>query len=356
MALMVNGLLDIPQRPMELGRIRLGEKGNRGEPVRLKTFRLTSGSKERLEAAARLYGGQVRKWDGAPDEGQWQVTTAAAEIDVLISRHIEAVSQSYELWQGGTCMRRCDGVTEKLTDSPCPCAAAGLQGPDRACEVITRLRVVLPRVPGIGTWRLETSGWVAATTLPATLQMLAGTTEADWIPATLRAAQASRKVREGDGRVVTHRWVQPELDHPVAIGQLLQASGAIEAPQIEATVSTPPTAAQRALARAQAVTTSAPVAVGAVAGAPTDAPAAHPVNASAAESAPAPLSSGPGADDAVIDGEAVEVEDTQAAEICGDPSPYGDPTVCTREAGHPDRIMCGDGNATWKRGTKAAES
>ena len=105
-----------------------------------------------------------------------------------------------------------------------------------------------------------------------------------------------------------------------------------------------------------AETTSAPVAVGAAAGAPTDAPAAHPVNASAAESAPAPLSSGPGADDAVIDGEAVEVEDTQAAEICGDPSPYGDPTVCTREAGHPDRIMCGDGNATWKRGTKAAES
>lgn len=104
-----------------------------------------------------------------------------------------------------------------------------------------------------------------------------------------------------------------------------------------------------------AETTSAPVAVGAAAGAPSDAPAAHPA-ASAAESAPAPLSSGPGADDAVIDGEAVEVEDTQAAEICGDPSPYGDPTVCTREAGHPDRIMCGDGSATWKRGTKAAES
>lgn len=331
MGLMVNGLLDIPQRPMELGRIRLGEKGNRGEPVRLKTFRLTSGSKERLEAAARLYGGQVKKWDGAPDEGQWQVTTAAAEIDVLISRHIESVSQSYELWQGGTCMRRCDGVTERLTSSPCPCAAAGLQGPDKACEVITRLRVILPRVPGIGTWRLETSGWVAATTLPATLQMLAGTTEADWIPATLRAAQASRKVRESDGRVVTHRWVQPELDHPVAIGQLLQASGAIDAPQIEATVSAPPTAAQRAVARAQAVTTSAPAA--GAAGATEGAPAARPVStAPAAESADAPVPSEPSADDAdIVEGEAVEV--TAGPRCEGFHAELG---RCTREQGHPE--------------------
>lgn len=75
----------------------------------------------------------------------------------------------------------------------------------------------------------------------------------------------------------------------------------------------------------------------------------------AAESAPDAASTADGADDRgpvtadgeIIDGDAVEVA------LCGDPSPYGDATTCTREQGHPDRIMCTDGSATWKRGAAA---
>jgi len=67
----------------------------------------------------------------------------------------------------------------------------------------------------------------------------------------------------------------------------------------------------------------------------------------AAESAD-PGSPLPGsADDAVIEGDAVEVA------LCGDPSPYGDVTTCTRDADHSDRVMCSDGKATWKRGAAA---
>lgn len=111
-----------------------------------------------------------------------------------------------------------------------------------------------------------------------------------------------------------------------------------------------PAAPSRIAARMVAgETTPAPASggAGAAKGAPADQPA---FEAPAAESSPV-SSSEVGDDDAVIDGEAVEV-----TERCGDPSPYGDPTFCTRDAGHPDRVMCGDGNATWKRGTKAAEA
>lgn len=101
-------------------------------------------------------------------------------------------------------------------------------------------------------------------------------------------------------------------------------------------------------------TTDAPVAAGAAAGAPEDAVLAH--HASAAESAGPGSSTGAADDAVVVDAETGEVVEGQATEVCGDPSPYGDPTFCTRDAGHPDRIMCGDGSATWKRGTKAAQA
>lgn len=101
-------------------------------------------------------------------------------------------------------------------------------------------------------------------------------------------------------------------------------------------------------------TTSAPASGGT--GAAQGVPAARPDDAAPAAGSAAPTSTG-AADDAVTaDPETGEIIEAEAAEICGDPSPYGDPTVCTREAGHPERIMCGDGNATWKRGSKAAAS
>lgn len=318
MALMLpDTLADIPQRTPELGRIRLGEKGDRGQPVKLRTFRLTSHSKALLEAAAKLYGGTVKAWDGAPDEGMWQVTTAASELDVLIPGAAGAVSQSYELWKGGTCMRRCDGATARTPEPeprPCVCAALGQQGPDRDCEVVTRFRVILPRVPGLGVWMLTTSGWMAATTLPSTLALLARMTSGEWIPAVLRAEQRSKKVRDPQsGKVQTNRFVVPVLDLPGAtIGQLVEGAGLVDSPvPLDAVV--PTTAKERALARAAQLdtgpTTSAPTSGGT--GASTDASpvAAHPAgDASAAHPAPEEAPSAAGADDAeVIDGTAVEV-------------------------------------------------
>lgn len=253
MALSTGVLLDLPRRTPELGRIRLGEKGERNLPVKLKTFRLTSHSKALLDAASALYGGKVSAWDGAPDEGMWQVTTAASELDILIPGTVGALSQSYEVWAGGVCERRCDGVTETSQEEPrpCVCTMLGQKGPDRDCEVVTRFRVMLPRIPGLGTWMLTTSGYQAAVTLPSTLELLASLSAGQWIPAVLRAEQRSTKARDPKtGRVMTNRFVVPVLDLPGAtIGQLAQGAGLIENPLIEATVAPPVTAAARVAER-----------------------------------------------------------------------------------------------------------
>ena len=54
-------VLDIQRRHMELGRIRMGEKGSKGQPTRLETWRLTSASRDLLESAAKVYGGEVEE-------------------------------------------------------------------------------------------------------------------------------------------------------------------------------------------------------------------------------------------------------------------------------------------------------
>ena len=248
---MVSSLIPgLVQRPPELGRIRLGEKSKQGYPLALKTFRLTSASRTTLEAAAALYGGKVTAWDGAPDEGMWQLVTAATELDVLIPGSLAVITQAYELWQGGTLERRCDGTTEAVSGQPCLCAAAGLQGGERECEILTRLRVMLPRIPGLGVWRLDTSGYLAATTLPSTVTLLARLTPGAWIPAVLRAEQRSKRDRDDKGKVITHRFVVPVLDLPGrTIGQIVELARP-EAPQLEdGQRPAPATAADRAATR-----------------------------------------------------------------------------------------------------------
>jgi hypothetical protein len=253
MAVSEVALLNIPSRPTELGRIRLGEKGPRGEPRRLTTFRLTSGNRKLLEAAAALYGGKVESWPEAPDEGYWQLRTTSAELDVLIPGAHGSVTQGYELWKGGTLERRCDGTQEQLSGAACMCSD---DPAERECELMTRVNVMLPRIPGLGVWRLDTSGWQAATSLPATLGLLVQLTRGAWIPASLRAEQRSKRVRLPSGKTETHRFVVPVLDLPGAtVGELAQLAG-LTAPveQLEAGERPiPPTARERVAQRRAAV-------------------------------------------------------------------------------------------------------
>ncbi len=156
-------------RPRELGRLRLGDRDPlSGRPMALATWRLTSPYRDLLEAAAELWGGEVRTWQDAPGAGeQWDLVTQAPELEVLVPPQDVSASQFHELWRAGGIVRRCDGETELLSGGPCQC------DPDRPdCDVSTHLVVLLPELPDLGVWRLRTTGWAAAQELPWATELL----------------------------------------------------------------------------------------------------------------------------------------------------------------------------------------
>jgi hypothetical protein len=224
----------LPQKLTELGRIRIGDRepnsnGRGTHPHKLNAFRLTSQNRSLLGFAAQLYGGSVEEWDGegAPHDEYGRAThyelyTEANSIDVLIPT-MSAVSLSYEAWSAGGCQRRCTGeVITHCPDTPasvgeaCRCPADDLARAEaakngNACARILRLQVLLPDLPGIGTWRLETKGFYASAELLGTLNLLqhAGA-EHTIIEAVLRLEQRTIK-RHENGKALTMRFSVPVL-------------------------------------------------------------------------------------------------------------------------------------------------
>jgi hypothetical protein len=215
-------ILTLQQRLRELGRIRIGQKvatakgGTR--PGKLDRFRLTSPSKELLDRVAAKYGGTVAPWtpDGGAD--QYEVITDAKRMPIHVPP--QPVSQYFELWSGGGCQRRCDGITELLKDRPCIC------GPDperRQCKPTTRLNVVLSEIEGVGVWRLESHGYYAALELPGVAELLAQT--GGYVEAFLGLEQRTAK-RDGQ----TRHWMVPTIDLAVTPAALM--AGAASAPAV----------------------------------------------------------------------------------------------------------------------------
>lgn len=237
----------LPKKLTELGRIRIGwqepnKRGGGKHPAKLAEFRLTSNNKPLLHYAAQLYGGDVRPWEDAPNAGQFELFTQANAIDVLIPTE-SAVRVSYEIWSGGGCQRRCDGclithsaVAEQVLMA-CDCPEDDHQRSEmakdgKACARILRLNVLLPDLPGMGVWRLETKGYYATAELLGTLEMLSGVGMAHTIiEAVLRLEQRMVK-REGK----TLRFATPVLWPKWTPRQLLAGSSAA---LIEAPVSSP---------------------------------------------------------------------------------------------------------------------
>jgi len=225
----VSPVLEIQKRMMLLGRVRLGQKGPKGEPQKLDRFRFTSPSRALLEAIAAAHGGEVTDWQGAPDEGYFQVTTDATRLDIILPPVFSDVdgsptmpySQWFEMWSAGGCLRRCDGETEALSGKPCMCDPIKRKaGAASECKLTTRVSFMLPDLPGLGVWRLDSHGWNAAVELPGTLDVLARAAhEQKFIPAVLSIQHRTSK-SEGQ----TRRYIVPVIELPdVTLRQL--ASG-----------------------------------------------------------------------------------------------------------------------------------
>ena len=178
-------ILDLQKREAEAGRVRFGNKvGNR--PNRLDHPLLTSPDKSLIEAVAAAYGGKVEPWPGDPD--QWM--TEAPELSVLVPVSLEPVSQFWEQWSGGGCMRRCDGFQDVINDAPCDCA----KDDTRKCKPTSRFVVLLPET-GDARWRVETKSLHAALDLPEQLEAATGDKTGECIPGVLRVEQ--RKGKKG---------------------------------------------------------------------------------------------------------------------------------------------------------------
>lgn len=236
-------ILTLQQRQRELGRIRLGHRvGKNNRPEKLDRFRVTSPSKAIVESVAANYGGTVEPWND-----QWQVITDARDMPILVPP--QPVSQFFELWSGGGCQRRCDGMTELLTDAPCIC------GPDpeqRECKPTTRLNVVLRDVNGVGVFRLETHGYYAATELPQTAAFLAQATgQGVYLPARLSLEE---RVVTKVGQP-TKKFVVPIIEVEVTPGQLMSGGGgavAVEAGEQRALEAAAPAAIDAGSKRSEA--------------------------------------------------------------------------------------------------------
>lgn len=213
-------ILTIQKRLHERGRIRIGRKvatsnGN-SRPSKLEHFRFTSADKDALDQAAVLWGGEVTPWD-APAGKQWEVFSEADDIPVVVPPADFGFSQFMELWSGGGCQRRCDGNTELITGAACVCALEDKQ----VCKPTTRLSVILPDIPGLGLWRLESHGWNAAAELAGTIDLIAS--HGRLLPARLRLQQRSSIV---DGK--TSRFAVPVLDIDMRMGELASGAKAID--------------------------------------------------------------------------------------------------------------------------------
>lgn len=247
-------ILDIQRRGQQIGRIRIGEKVATGKtnragkeifrPVKLATFRLTTGSRLAAVAVAEHLGGEVREWGT-----EWEVVTTCSEIPVTVPPRDQAVSQWYEMWTAGGCARRCDSVTAQTKDGQVPClcpsdpherAAKAKQLTPEACKPVTRINVMIPDLPGLGVWRLDTGSFYAATELGDAAELMErARANGVFLPATLRIDQRTQ-VANG----LTKQFPVPVLEIMATFREI--ATGAIAAGGLMAQL--PPAPGQQRLA------------------------------------------------------------------------------------------------------------
>jgi len=183
----------LQQQQAQVGRIRIGQQvptsNGKTRPAKLDRFRFTTPSRALADAVAARYGGEATEWKPDGHAAEFEVVSTATTLPVLVPPN--PVSQWYEMWSGAGCVRRCDGETETISAEGCKCPLDHLErgdlaGKGQACKATTRLKVMLPELPGIGVWRLDTHGYYAAIELPQTADFLGAVTDAGgYIRATL---------------------------------------------------------------------------------------------------------------------------------------------------------------------------
>ncbi|WP_338118670.1 hypothetical protein [Streptomyces cyaneofuscatus] len=244
-------ILTMKRQAAELGRIRTGysrpnpKPDGKPIPVRSKTFVLTSHSRDYVAAAADLYGGTVEQWTPqGQNVTQWRVITKATELRAILPQG-DPLSQSYEFWTGGGCSRRCDGVTENISGDPCVCLAKfgedwHERSPKQVCRPTSRINVMLPDMPDLGYWRLESHSYYAADAMAGGLDTVLQATEGRSLMPVRMWIEQRKVVRNGETKnfpVVMLVPALPKLRHalsgPISTAAALDPAS-LDRPAIEA--------------------------------------------------------------------------------------------------------------------------
>lgn len=229
-------IIDRQRQLAEQGRLRLGytvpakkrDGSDTTRPVASKTWVLTSHSEDHVQAAAALWGGDVEKWQPMGNGAeQFRVITKTTAIPAFLPPG-DPLSQAYEQWTRGGCVRRCDGATEQFSGNPCLCLAEFGEhwydeSPKDVCQSKSRLKVLLPDMPGLGSWRMETGSFYATDEIAGMVDTIrASVGDSVIIPVTLRIEPRTR-VAGGE----TKQFVVPVVElRGVTAGVLL--SGAVD--------------------------------------------------------------------------------------------------------------------------------
>lgn len=246
-------ILDIQRRAAQIGRIRIGNQVPSGKfntdgspkmrPAKLGAFRLTTSSEYAAKATADLLGGAAQRWEGAPTAGQWEVFTDRDQMSVMIPPSPTAVDSWYEMWTAAGCTRRCDGHVEQKSGQDCLCPAdqalrSAQAKAGRACRMTTRVNVLIPDLPGVGQWMLESHGYYAAVELSGTAELLAQASARGLvIPAVLRIEQRERRIPRPDQAPLVNKFAVPVLE---VLATLREITAAAESGQRALSASMPP--------------------------------------------------------------------------------------------------------------------
>lgn len=211
-------IIDDQKRLNQVGRIRTGIKkptanGN-SRPAKLETFRFTSQSRRAIDAAAQHYGGTVASW-----ENQWEVVTEANDIPVVVMPAIMEFDSWFENWSGAVCRSRCDGAWDNVRNTACDCDPE-----NRTCKSTTRMQLLLPDLPVLGTWRLESHGYYARVELAGAVEIIRMAAHLGVLPARLRLEPRTVRRLIGD-KVETRNFIVPVLDLELSVTELIGAGG-----------------------------------------------------------------------------------------------------------------------------------
>jgi hypothetical protein len=175
-------LAGIQRRSYVIGRIRTGDKDDKGRPHRLDGFRFTTPSPKVAAEVAEFTGGdKPRQWGR-----EWEVYTKIRRIPVALPPGDLVINQAMMRWSGGGPTMVCDGVTTSQPQrGPCQCPQpddpgdedsvweairerrrlAGLKTP-QGCYPYTWINVCLTDIGGgSAVWRLLSKSENAAAEL-----------------------------------------------------------------------------------------------------------------------------------------------------------------------------------------------